>query len=481
MESRDLFAPSSETRRGFVSLEISDLTKIGMTEEVARDFLRLRSKFLEKPLVEWDSVEPPPAEFLKDYSTLKEPDKTIIKELLDKLVVVQLNGGLGYFIGCKGPKCGIQILKKSGGITILDCKVMQIIKLNKEYGCNIPLVLMNSPRTDSETEVLIQKYNKLEIDIHTFVQNVHPFMYKDTLSPLPKSQSSLEGWYPPGSGEVFSAMYRQGLLEKFKNEGKELLFISNMENLGSSVDLKLLHYIANPKVNLDFLLETTNRISTDQAGGFAIKYKDRHVHILEISQIPSQVMSKFSLSNFKYWNTNNIWTRIGVVIDMMKQQQIDLDFIVKYKVINGKNIAQLETPVAMSIQSFPKAASILVPRSRYRPVKSTSDLLQVQSELFELQHGLLVASTKRSYSSDPLVKLGDEFKSMAEYERRFKTIPNILELDHLTVSGDVYFGANVTLKGTVIIVANSGSRIDIPDGVVLDNKIVTGSLQINEM
>ena len=41
-------------------------------------------------------------------------------------------------------------------------------------------------------------------------------------------------------------------------------------------------------------------------------------------------------------------------------------------------------------------------------------------------------------------------------------MPKILELDHLTVTGDVYFGRNVTLRGTVIVVANEGQRIDIP-------------------
>jgi len=45
----------------------------------------------------------------------------------------------------------------------------------------------------------------------------------------------------------------------------------------------------------------------------------------------------------------------------------------------------------------------------------------------------------------------------------------MLELDHLTVAGDVWFGRNITLRGTVIIVANEGSRIDLPDGSILDN------------
>ena len=33
-----------------------------------------------------------------------------------------------------------------------------------------------------------------------------------------------------------------------------------------------------------------------------------------------------------------------------------------------------------------------------------------------------------------------------DFLSRFQNIPNMLELDHLTVSGDVTFGTNITLK-----------------------------------
>ena len=35
---------------------------------------------------------------------------------------------------------------------------------------------------------------------------------------------------------------------------------------------------------------------------------------------------------------------------------------------------------------------------------------------------------------------------MKEYLRRFDSIPDIIELDHLTVAGDVTFGRGVILK-----------------------------------
>ena len=101
------------------------------------------------------------------------------------------------------------------------------------------------------------------------------------------------------------------------------------------------------------------------------------------------------------------------------------------------------------------------------------------------------------FPATPLVKLGDtQFKKVSAFLSRFGSIPDLLELDHLTVSGDVTFGRggrlvtyhwvshmtcmyiSVSLRGTVIIIANHGDRIDIPAGAVLENKIVSGNLRI---
>ncbi|KRH93481.1 putative UDP-glucose pyrophosphorylase [Pseudoloma neurophilia] len=62
----------------------------------------------------------------------------------------------------------------------------------------------------------------------------------------------------------------------------------------------------------------------------------------------------------------------------------------------------------------------------------------------------------------------------------FKTIPDIVELYHLTVSGNITFGRNISLKGTVIIIADNESVINIPDGAILDDNILYGNLPIIE-
>lgn len=46
-----------------------------------------------------------------------------------------------------------------------------------------------------------------------------------------------------------------------------------------------------------------------------------------------------------------------------------------------------------------------------------------------------------------------------EYLTRFESIPDMLELDHLTVSGDVTFGKNVSLKVSAQSILISSERI----------------------
>jgi len=60
---------------------------------------------------------------VKQYSELPSPSEDQISSLLDKLVVVKLNGGLGTSMGCKGPKSAISV---RNDLTFLDLNVQQI-------------------------------------------------------------------------------------------------------------------------------------------------------------------------------------------------------------------------------------------------------------------------------------------------------------------------------------------------------------------
>lgn len=67
---------------------------------------------------------------------------------------------------------------------------------------------------------------------------------------------------------------------------------------------------------------------------------------------------------------------------------------------------------------------------------------------------------------------------VSDFSSRFESMPDILELESLTVSGSVRFGKRCKLSGTVIIVAQPGASIDIPAGSRLENCVVTGNLHV---
>ncbi|KAF5273103.1 hypothetical protein FQA39_LY07593 [Lamprigera yunnana] len=453
--------------------------------ELQTGFSNLFCRFLaeEGPSVKWDNIQKLPTEAVRDYTTLETPTTDVIHNMLAKLIVVKLNGGLGTSMGCHGPKSVISV---RNDLTFLDLTVQQIEHLNKTYKANVPLILMNSFNTDEDTEKVLRKYKNLNVEIHSFNQSCYPRINRETLLPIAKNsnyEDDLEAWYPPGHGDFYESFQNSGLLKKFIDGGREYCFISNIDNLGATVDLNILKFLVYPKngdVKHEFVMEVTDKTRADVKGGTLIQYENK-LRLLEIAQVPKEHVDDFkSVKTFKFFNTNNIWAKLDAIERVLKENKLNMEIIINSKSLkNGVNVIQLETAVGSAMKSFEGGIGINVPRSRFLPVKKTSDLLLVMSNLYNLKNGSLVMSPQRMFPTTPLVKLGENhFSKVHEFLGRFANIPDIIELDHLTVSGDVTFGGKVSLKGTVIIIANHGDRIDIPAGAALENKIVSGNMRI---
>ncbi|XP_065816650.1 UTP--glucose-1-phosphate uridylyltransferase isoform X2 [Labrus bergylta] len=448
-------------------------------------FKKLFHRFLQVkgPSVDWARINRPPEDLIQPYERIRSkglPDN--ISASLNKLAVVKLNGGLGTSMGCKGPKSLISVRNEN---TFLDLTVQQIEHLNKTFNADVPLVLMNSFNTDDDTKKILQKYKHHRVNIHTFNQSRYPRINKESLLPVAKntglSGENSEAWYPPGHGDIYTSFHNCGLLDKLIAEGKEYIFVSNIDNLGATVDLFILHHLMSQPADrrCEFIMEVTDKTRADVKGGTLIQYED-HLRLLEIAQVPKAHVDEFkSVTKFKIFNTNNLWISLPAIKQLQEKNAMDLEIIVNPKTLDGGlNVIQLETAVGAAIKSFNNAMGVNVPRSRFLPVKTSSDLLLVMSNLYSLDAGSLTMSKKREFPTTPHVKLGSSFTKVQEFLHRFESIPDMLELDHLTVSGDVTFGKNVSLKGTVIIIANHGDRIDIPAGAMLENKIVSGNLRI---
>eukprot|EP00123_Amoebidium_parasiticum_P012075 comp21094_c0_seq2/m.28475 comp21094_c0_seq2/g.28475 ORF comp21094_c0_seq2/g.28475 comp21094_c0_seq2/m.28475 type:complete len:499 (-) comp21094_c0_seq2:236-1732(-) len=471
----------NSTARAAMQEDLNTLVQTAIEKDAARKemdaFAQLFERYLNKAedKIHWEKIKPPPEGMVHLYKTLSEVPSSSVHELLDKLVVVKLNGGLGTTMGCTGPKSVIEV---RDDMTFLDLTVRQIEWLNEQYDCDVPLVLMNSFNTHEDTEKIIQKYAASPVTILTFNQSRFPRIWKESLKPCPTQfEGSNDKWYPPGHGDVYGALKRSGILDGLLDKGKEYMFMSNIDNLGATVDLQILNFLDTNST--EFIMEVTNKTQADVKGGTLIDYEGQ-CRLLEIAQVPKDHVEEFkSIKKFRIFNTNNLWVKLSAIQRLVEGNGLHMEVIVNEKSLDGMKIVQLETACGAAIKNFQHACGINVPRSRFLPVKTCSDLFIVKSNLYSIQHGALVMSPERPFPTVPLVKLGDEhFKKVSQFLGRFAKIPHIVELDHLTVTGDVTFGAGVVLRGTVIIVANHGDRIDIPPGAILENKIVSGNLRI---
>lgn len=417
-----------------------------ISENEKNGFINLVARYLsgEAQHVEWSKIQTPTDEIVVPYDSLapvpEDPAET--KKLLDKLAVLKLNGGLGTTMGCTGPKSVIEV---RNGLTFLDLIVIQIENLNAKYGCNVPLLLMNSFNTHDDTSKIIEKYSKSNVEIHTFNQSQYPRLCADDFVPLPcKGKTDKDGWYPPGHGDVFPSLMNSGKLDALISQGKEYVFAANSDNLGAIVDLKILNHLIQNKN--EYCMEVTPKTLADVKGGTLISYEGK-VQLLEIAQVPDEHVNEFkSIEKFKIFNTNNLWVNLKAIKRLVEADALKMEIIPNPKEVDGIKVLQLETAAGAAIRFFDHAIGSNVHRSRFLPVKATSDLLLVQSDLYTLADGFVTRNEARKNPANPTIELGPEFKKVGNFLSRFKSIPSIIELDSLKVTGDVWFGANITLK-----------------------------------
>lgn len=100
----------------------------GKYEQFKNDFdgfEKLFERFLAEtgPSIDWNKLQRLEEGSVKNYDSLEVPSTEIIHQMLQKLVVVKLNGGLGTSMGCYGPKSIITVRNE---LTFLDLTVQQI-------------------------------------------------------------------------------------------------------------------------------------------------------------------------------------------------------------------------------------------------------------------------------------------------------------------------------------------------------------------
>ena len=280
-----------------------------------------------------------------------------------------------------------------------------------------------------------------------FTQNKFPRLSAGSLLPLNIDEWGGQAWYPPGHGDFYNCIAEQGILRSLIEKGKDILFISNADNLGAVADAKILNYMIEK--NIPFLIEVTPKTAADVKGGTLYEQNGK-LKLLEIAQVPEEHVDEFcSQKKFSVFNTNNIWINLLALEKKLKEGPLNLNVIVNEKKIQGNPIIQLETAIGSALDCFDGAVGLCVSRDRFMPVKKTEDLLLVQSNLYHLDGGRLVRNQERKLSHLPEIRFGSPLDQVERFQECFSVIPDLLELELLEMAGEVYFDGAASLKGKV--------------------------------
>ena len=400
-----------------------------------------------------------PVKELPGAEGLPVPQGEVLAGLLRQAVVIKLNGGLGTGMGLERAK---SLLEVRDGLTFLDLIALQVRHLRAQAGGEgIPrFLLMNSFSTSEDTRELMARYPEMGgPEVWELMQSRVPKVKVSDLQPLEWPADEDLEWCPPGHGDLYASL-AGGMLDRLLAAGIRYAFVSNSDNLGATLDPALLGWFADS--GAPFAMEVTRRTEADKKGGhLALRRADGRLILRESAQCAKADEAAFQdISRHQFFNTNNLWLRLDALRDALVEHGglIPLPMIRNEKTAdprdkNSEKVYQLETAMGAAIESFAGAAAIEVSRSRFAPVKTTSDLLIIRSDACVLtaDHRVELAAERRG--QPPVVELdAAHYKMMDGLEAlTVNGVPGLVGCDRLTVKGLQVFPAGMVCRGEVVL------------------------------
>ncbi|MFB9731037.1 UTP--glucose-1-phosphate uridylyltransferase [Ornithinimicrobium kibberense] len=404
---------------------------------------------------------------VEELDRLADLDPDADTDALARTAVVKLNGGLGTSMGMDRAKSLVPVRE---GHSFLELTIEQLRHARERSRARLPLVLMNSFRTREDSLEVLRRHPDLPVDgvDPDFLQSQEPKLLAEDLSPVSWPADPELEWCPPGHGDLYPSLLSSGMLDQLRSAGFRYAMVSNSDNVGAAPSAAIADWFAASGAPL--AMEVCRRTAADRKGGhLAVRRADGQLVLREKAQTASEDADAFAdVDRHRYFNTNTLWLDLDQLAAVLDRTGgvLGLPLIRNEKHVDptdpgSPRVVQIETAMGSAIEVFEGATAIEVPRSRFRPVKTTDDLLLLRSDAFELTDGAELSPTREPL---PLVTLGEHYTTLAAFESRFPHgVPSLRGASSLTVEGDWTFGQDVRVVGDAVLSATSGAR-PVPDG-----------------
>lgn len=272
-----------------------------------------------------------------------------------QVAAVILNGGMATRFGgvAKGAATAID------GRSFLDLKLSQIARAGQG---RVTALLMNSFATEEATAAHLGTL-ELGCPVRAFNQMVSLRLTPE--GALFLGEDGRPSLHATGHGDFPFALRRSGELERLRAEGVRWLTLSNVDNLGASLDPVILgaHIAGGRPMTVELV-----RTRAGDVGGFPAVV-DGRLTIVEAFRAPEG----FDARSAPVFNTNTF------VFDLEALDRAwDLSWFAVQKQVEGRTAVQFERLVGQ-LTDFLDATWLVVPRDgaacRFLAIKAPSDLI----------------------------------------------------------------------------------------------------------
>ncbi len=255
------------------------------------------------------------------------------------------------------------------GQRFLDLRLNEATDLERRAGQRVPLWLMTSDATDQAINEALGSRRDEEY-LQTFVQYLSVRLTPEgDIFYDSKGNPSL---HAPGHGDLPDALKQSGLLQRFVERGGRYLMVTNIDNLGASLDPLLIGF--HIRHGKQASCEVVEKVGSDR-GGIPIRLDGKPV-VLEEFRIPDT----FDPASVNVFSTNTFFFNAKDLLEL----DMRWTYFTVQKKVEGNNTIQFERLLG-ELTSHMDTQFVKVPRtgkeSRFLPVKDYDELDARQGEI----------------------------------------------------------------------------------------------------
>ncbi|MFK7987026.1 MAG: UTP--glucose-1-phosphate uridylyltransferase [Sandaracinaceae bacterium] len=249
-----------------------------------------------------------------------------------------------------------------GSDSFLALKLRDVQRLSEKTGARVPSFLMTSFATHAEVDALAVAASRQATPVEAFRQSISLRLAPD--GQLFRTEDGAFSPYAPGHGDLPEALRASGVLARFLESGGKHLFMSNVDNLGATLEPALVgwHLEHGGAVTA----EVVEKVPGDRGGAPA--RVDGALQIVEAFRFPEA----FDQDRIGVFNTNSF------VLDAAALgATFPFDWFAVRKRVGGSDAVQFERLVGQ-LTAFLPSRFVTVPRGgvdgRFQPAKEPAEL-----------------------------------------------------------------------------------------------------------